>query len=525
MKTKLAAWIVLGVIAVFAAACLGATNEITKDVIAEQTARAAEEARRGLVTEAETFEELALAEDSGADYCYEGRAADGTPVGYVAQVTVQGYGGPVEVIVGTDAEGVLTGIEVGGASFAETAGLGAKAKEEAFTGQFVGKTTPLALGDGENDIDAITAATITSNAVLRAVNTAVEEIGGFAGFEIASTASGGEIGEGRYAASVNGFAGPVYVEIQLDENNVITEIVIGDDQFAETAGYGEQAKEPAFYEQFLGKTGQLTLGTDIDAISGATITSQAVVDAVNMAMLYATDPEAAAAANAPQEFVLPDVPEGALTSSASSKGFGGPVEASITVDTDGTTLLRVEFGGEKWAETDGIGTRILEDAFWQQFIGKTLPLAEGDVDVIAGATVSSEAAINAVNKAYYKLFPEAEPAKEETVEASAEEAPAEETGAPASGTAEASSKGYGGPVAASITVEDGVLTAVTFGSDSFAETEGLGTKVLEEDFAAQFIGKALPLAEGDVDVIAGATVSSEAAISAVNKAYEKLLGQ
>lgn len=38
MKTKLAAWIVLGVIAVFAAACLGATNEITKDVIAEQTA-------------------------------------------------------------------------------------------------------------------------------------------------------------------------------------------------------------------------------------------------------------------------------------------------------------------------------------------------------------------------------------------------------------------------------------------------------------------------------------------------------
>ena len=147
------------------------------------------------------------------------------------------------------------------------------------------------------------------------------------------------------------------------------------------------------------------------------------------------------------------------------------------------------------------------------------------MDVIAGATVSSEAAINAVNKAYYKLFPEAEPAKEETVEAPAEEAPAEETGAPASGTAEASSKGYGGPVAASITVEDGVLTAVTFGSDSFAETEGLGTKVLEEDFAAQFIGKALPLAEGDVDVIAGATVSSEAAISAVNKAYEKLLGQ
>ena len=70
-----------------------------------------------------------------------------------------------------------------------------------------------------------------------------------------------------------------------------------------------------------------------------------------------------------------------------------------------------------------------------------------------------------------------------------------------------------------------MLTAVTFGSDSFAETEGLGTKVLEEDFAAQFIGKALPLAEGDVDVIAGATVSSEAAISAVNKAYEKLLGQ
>ncbi len=509
MKKKLAAWIVLGLIAVVAAVCLGTTNEVTKDVIAEQNKVAAEAAWRELVPGAE-FPDAEQAENE-KEYVYAGMI-DGEAAGYVAQVAVSGYGGEVEVIVGTDKEGTLTGIKVGGANFQETAGLGAKAKEPAFTDQFAGKVAPLSIGE---EIDAITAATITSSAVVRGVNTAVERIAEVAGFEIKNTAEGGALSDGRYTATTKGFGGPVYVEIQLDEAGVITDIIIGNDEFNETAGYGQKAKDPAWYEQFIGKSGQITLGEDIDAISGATITSKAVVDAVNTALLYASDPEAAAAAAMGAEetpFEMPEIPADALTETASKPGFGGPVQATVTVDSAGEKLLMVEFGGDKWAETEGIGSKVLEPDFWQQLIGKSLPIDIEEVDLVSGATITSTAAVEAVNKAYDKMFP-AEEATDAPV--------AQEAQSP--NKAEASSKGYAGPVAAAITVDDaGAITEITFGSEKFAETAGLGAKALEPEFAAQFVGKMPPIAEADIDVISGATITTKAAIAAVNKAFEKL---
>lgn len=186
MKRKMAAWIVLTIIAVVAALCLAATNEVTKDVIARQAEEEAEAARKALVPEADSFEPL---EAENVDSVYRG-VKDGEAVGYVAQVTVTGFGGPVEVTVGTKAdEAVLTGVRVGGSSFSETAGLGAKSKEPQFMDQFAGVKAPVMLSDDvENDtdaqeIDAITAATITSSAVVRGVNQAVDAIAPYAGFE------------------------------------------------------------------------------------------------------------------------------------------------------------------------------------------------------------------------------------------------------------------------------------------------------------------------------------------------------
>ena len=57
---------------------------------------------------------------------------------------------------------------VGGEGFAETAGLGAKAQEAEFTDQFLGKAGPFTYG--ENGVDAIAGATVTSTAVLEALN-------------------------------------------------------------------------------------------------------------------------------------------------------------------------------------------------------------------------------------------------------------------------------------------------------------------------------------------------------------------
>ncbi len=515
MKNKLAAWIVLGLIAVIAAVCLAATNEITKDIIAEQGVVAAEEARRALVPEADAFEAAELAEGAAVDSLYTGLKG-GKPVGYVAQITVQGFGGPVEITAGTDTAGTLTGIRVGGQSFAETAGLGAKAKDAKFTDQFEGKTAPLAIGD---TIDAITAATITSSAVVRGVNTAIDEIGKVAGFEIASTAEGGSLGDGRYFAVKQGFAGPVYVELTIDADGKVAAIIIGNEEFAETAGFGQKALEPAFYEQFIGKEAPFTLGDNIDAITGATITSKAVVEAANLAMLYHTNPEAAANAGKKEAFVLPEVPADAKTETASAQGFAGPVEVTITVDAQGEQLLRIEIGGDKWAETEGFGSRAKEPEFWQQFIGKAMPVSSDEIDVVTGATLTSNAVIKAVNDAYYALFPEKQ---------AQGDAPAVEVAAPApvekpEGTVTASAQGFAGPVAVEIAVdENGAISYIHIGDDKFAETAGFGAKAQEAAFYEQFIGKTAPVAIENIDAITGATITTKAVLEAVNAAFEQL---
>lgn len=75
------------------------------------------------------------------------------------RVTVKGYGGEIEIVVGVDNDGVITGINVGGANFSETAGLGAKTKEPAFTEQFKGLSAPLTL---KGNVDSVSGASVSS---------------------------------------------------------------------------------------------------------------------------------------------------------------------------------------------------------------------------------------------------------------------------------------------------------------------------------------------------------------------------
>lgn len=162
-------YLALAVITLIAGLVLGATYRLTKDPIAVQERRKAEMARAAVMPEADAFRLLDAAGDDAVDWVYEA-LRDGARVGYVAQGTGRGFGGEIEVIVGLRADGEITGISVGGANFSETAGLGAKAKEAAFTGGFFGKRAPLTVvkageAKSESTVDAITSATITSKAV------------------------------------------------------------------------------------------------------------------------------------------------------------------------------------------------------------------------------------------------------------------------------------------------------------------------------------------------------------------------
>lgn len=156
-------------IAAGAGLALGTTNAVTMEPIAAQSAREADQARRTVLPIAAAFEEAAA---DGLDEAFIGLDAAGAAVGATGRVTVKGYGGEIEVTVGVDKAGVITGVNVGGVNFKETAGLGAKTKDAAFTAQFAGKMAPVALKKDGGGIDAVTSATISSTAVTYAVNQA-----------------------------------------------------------------------------------------------------------------------------------------------------------------------------------------------------------------------------------------------------------------------------------------------------------------------------------------------------------------
>jgi electron transport complex protein RnfG len=93
-------------------------------------------------------------------------------LGYAFRVYPKGYGGTIDMVVGIDLKGRVAGIKI--ISMNETPGLGMKASESKFLRQFMGKTFKSRL-KAKKDIDAITGATITSQAVSDGVKQALKK--------------------------------------------------------------------------------------------------------------------------------------------------------------------------------------------------------------------------------------------------------------------------------------------------------------------------------------------------------------
>lgn len=160
-------------IAAVAGLALGFTNSVTAGPIAEQQIAEQQAAREKVLPLAASFTQCAC---DGVEEAYVGLDAAGNAVGATGKLTVTGFGGPIEITAGVDKDGAITGVSVGGAAFAETAGLGAKTKDEAFTSQFVGEDASVTLTKNGGAIDAVTSATISSTAVTNGVATIVEAI-------------------------------------------------------------------------------------------------------------------------------------------------------------------------------------------------------------------------------------------------------------------------------------------------------------------------------------------------------------
>lgn len=515
MRNKVAAWIVLGIITIIAGLSLAVTNEVTKAPIAQQAAISEERAKRSVMPQADAFEELTLAD---GQTLFVAKAA-GEILGYVGKVERNGYGGPVEIIAGVKADGTVTGISVGGTNFSETPGLGAKSRESSFTQQFVGKQSPIRLGDASkpNEVDAITASTITSSAVVAGVNSIAKQVNEY----LTPVQAIEAVVEGiTYAGEADGFKSPVYVEVTATAEGIINAVKIGDERFAESAGFGAAALEADFAQRFIGKSLPLKPG-DIDGISGSTMTTDAVILAINTAF---EKKNIISSAESPE-------PEG-ITYTGEAEGFKGPVYVEVTINDHGS-ITALKIGDDRFSETDGFGAAALEPIFAEQFIGKALPLAIESIDGISGSTFTTKAVVDAINTAYNSKNPEivdvVKPEKQNSDETPVLVQTATEN------SLVVSKDGFMGPITVKVIfAKDGSIVSIKIGDDQFAETPGYGASAKDETFAQQFIGKIPPLhirTQGEpesqstvenlvnIDTVTSATKTMQAILDAINEAF------
>lgn len=184
--------LILFMITLIAGACLGGVYGVTKEPIALAEQAAKEAAYRQVLPAAADFESddltelLAQANTDIAgkgfgkvtvDECVTGVDAGGGAVGHVVTATSKdGYGGAITISVGIDADGAVTGIAF--LIINETAGLGMNARKPEWSSQYTGKnveafTVTKSGAAAAQEINAISGATITSDAVTGAVNAAV----------------------------------------------------------------------------------------------------------------------------------------------------------------------------------------------------------------------------------------------------------------------------------------------------------------------------------------------------------------
>ena len=173
IKTGIILFLITGV----AALILASINNVTAPIIAANETEKQMTAMTNVLPDAENFEELIdVVKAEGVFGIYAGKNGDET-VGYAVLVESMGYGGAISMVVGVDMEEKITGVDITNQS--ETPGLGANCAKDEFKNQFVGKTSEITVAKNnakENQIDAITSATITSKAVTKGVNIAVEAV-------------------------------------------------------------------------------------------------------------------------------------------------------------------------------------------------------------------------------------------------------------------------------------------------------------------------------------------------------------
>lgn len=160
--------VVLVIICIVVTGALAATNGVTAPIITAATEEAERASRSELLPEAEDFDEVTGVEVANVSAIYKST----NDVGVVITSSAKGYGGDVVVMTAFNPDGTIKQIKV--TEQAETKGIGSKVVDtpsywENYQG--LDASQPLVLNE---DVDAVTSATISSTALINAVNSAIE---------------------------------------------------------------------------------------------------------------------------------------------------------------------------------------------------------------------------------------------------------------------------------------------------------------------------------------------------------------
>lgn len=392
---------------------------------------------------------------------YRGIAGDAT-VGYTFELASQGYIAPIVLRTSIDAQGKITGVRI--VSQEETNIYGARlATEEGipFLTQFAGKN---AVSEGfADDLDVLSNATVSSNAIIRGVSQAVAfyeqflvaqpDVDEGIVFEeivlpkpddykaVQSAQRGlrdGTLEKYRFTVRVTGYheESPILMRVDVDtEGNFLTMLAI---EQHETPGIGAEVFTNAgFLAGFITKPAAVDTADGVQAVSGATITSDAIKRGLKqVARAYQSLTEAGIGEQMPPAAapVFPTVSgafEGAefepLAFSDEGKQF--PTVKAIDKATKAGTLIGYRFVtvstgyNEKdkitlqieidvsgtfidaqvlsHAETKGFGADLLDDpAYVQKIVGKSAVAESSEqIDRVAGATLTSDAFRKAIKQA------------------------------------------------------------------------------------------------------------------------------
>ncbi|MCQ2441780.1 MAG: flavocytochrome c [Oscillospiraceae bacterium] len=192
-------------------------------------------------------------------------ASDGS--GNTATASDYGFGGDVAVTLTLDDKGTITNVELVGDS--ETPEVGGAALD----------TLKQQILDAQSaEIDGVSGATMTSTAVKNAVASALAQASGEA-VEAGPTPEGDNLFvPGTYEGTAVGFGGEITVTATVDENN-ITDMVIAGDHETENIG--------SFAVEMLGEQMKEAQTCKVDALTGATVTSNAILKAASQALTAA----------------------------------------------------------------------------------------------------------------------------------------------------------------------------------------------------------------------------------------------